>query len=243
MVRRGGSCAARRDGWRRAIDDGWGGVHDGGGSGLSEAVSSAARIVTLRYMTAAGVVRSCACVDFLCRRSRIRQPVTLRVGTRFCFAFAECGRAPQRCALGVCHNVDVCSAVYMCPDVRMSHCAYVRQFSCVTTPCHDVSTCMWRVRVCVCVSFVCACCARPMRSPFPAGIQNRPPGYARAGRARCNCVSESGGNEPRRSSRMLAKGVKRDSPPPLSHPLCIGSVDIARRQSCASKHSYRPRLA
>ena len=158
------------------------------------------------------------------------------------FAFAECGRAPQRCALGVCHNVDVCSAVYRCPDVRMSHCAYVRQFSCVTTPCHDVSTCMWRVRVCVCASYARAAralCGR--RSPLEFKIA--PPGYARAGRARCNCASESGSNEPRRRSRMLAKGVKRDSPLPFSHPLCIGSVDIARRQSCASKHSYRPRLA
>jgi hypothetical protein len=181
MVRRGGSCAARRDGWRRAIDDGWGGVHDGGGSGLSEAVSSAARIVTLRYMTAAGVVRSCACVDFLCRRSRIRQPVTLRVGTRFCFAFAECGRAPQRCALGVCHNVDVCSAVYMCPDVRMSHCAYVRQFSCVTTPCHDVSTCMWRVRVCVCVLRM-----RVLRAPYAVAVprwNSKSPARLRSGGA------------------------------------------------------------
>lgn len=64
MALRGGSCSERRGGWRMAIDAGWGGVFYGGGSGLSEAVASAARIVTLRYMAVAGVVLSRVCVDF-----------------------------------------------------------------------------------------------------------------------------------------------------------------------------------
>jgi hypothetical protein len=116
------------------------------------------------------------------------------------FAFAECSRAPQRCALGVCHNVDVCSAVYRCPDVRMSHCAYVRQFSCVTTPCHDVSTCMWRVRVCVCVLRM-----RVLRAPYAVAVprwNSKSPRQATLGRG------VRGVTAPARAEVMSRVGVR-----------------------------------
>lgn len=163
---------------------------------------------------------------FPCRRPRRRQPVTLLVGARARLPFAERGRAPPRCAAGVCPNVDVCSTILMYPVVRMSHCAYVRQCSCVTTPCHHVSTCRhcMRVRASYARAPRALCCRRA-----PLEFKIAPPGYARAGRARCNRASESGGSEPHRRSRMLANSVRRDSAPPFSHPLCIGSVDIARR--------------
>ncbi len=94
--------------------------------------------------------------------------------------------------------------MYACPTVLMFEHFHVSPLRAMMYR----RVCNVCVRVCVCASYARAArvlCGR--RSPLEFKIA--PPGYARAGRARCNRASESGGDEPRRRSRMLAKGVKR----------------------------------